>query len=171
MTKHVPGIKATPFAGVRVTHRSTLAFDEVRSRLRSRLGQVTVPEIARLSTEAGSAQEFEERMRPLLGSSGFVLMAEMDHGAWMHRVGIHRRLVRWIFGNPTIAATMLRHDATAGLFVPVELLIDEAVPASGCTVTYVRPSSLIAVGDNRELLLAAQALDAKVEALLASSGI
>jgi uncharacterized protein (DUF302 family) len=30
-----------------------------------------------------------------------------------------------IIGNPTIAITMLRHDLTAGLFVPVELILVE----------------------------------------------
>jgi hypothetical protein len=64
---------------------------------------------------------------------------------------------------------MIRHDYSAGLFVPVELLLAEADDGAGCTITYVGPSSLIAVGDNPELLAAAQALDAKVEALVASA--
>ena len=35
-------------------------------------------------------------------------------------------MMRWIFGNPLIAITMIRHDLTAGLFAPVEILVTEA---------------------------------------------
>ena len=78
-------------------------------------------------------------------------------------------VVRWIFGNPLIAITMLRHDYTAGLFVPVDLLLAEGDGGVGCNITYVLPSSLIAVEQNAPLLAAAQALDAKVEALVSAA--
>jgi len=66
-------------------------------------------------------------------------------------------------GNPLIAITMLSHDVTAGLFAPVELLIlDEG---DGSSLTYVKPSSLMVVEPNPELLSAAEELDAKLAAL------
>ncbi len=87
----------------------------------------------------------------------------------MQKYGIKRRLLRWIFGNPLIAITMLRHDYTAGLFVPIELLLAEGDDGVGCSIVYVLPSSLIAVdAANPQLLSAAQALDAKLGALVAS---
>jgi Domain of unknown function DUF302 len=46
-------------------------------------------------------------------------------------------MVRWIFGNPLIAITMIRHDLTAGLFAPVEILVTEAEDGLGTTITYV----------------------------------
>ena len=52
-------------------------------------------------------------------------------------------VVRWILGNPLIAITMIRHDITAGLFAPVEILVTEKERGPGTTITYVRPSSLI----------------------------
>jgi uncharacterized protein (DUF302 family) len=52
--------------------------------------------------------------------------------------------VRFIIGNPTIAITMLRDDLTAGLFAPVELILIEESDG-GCSLTYVRPSSLMVV--------------------------
>jgi hypothetical protein len=61
---------------------------------------------------------------------------------------------------------MIRHDSTAGLFVPVELLMTEDEDGKGTCVFYVRPSSLIMVEDNPPLLTAARALDKKVEALI-----
>ena len=61
---------------------------------------------------------------------------------------------------------MLRHDVTAGLFAPVEvLLVDEGEDRS--SLTYVKPSSLMVVEDNPQLLSAAKELDAKLAALAA----
>jgi hypothetical protein len=63
---------------------------------------------------------------------------------------------------------MIREDISAGLFVPVELLLVDA-PDGGTTLTYVQPSSLIAIDhDNSALRTAAEALDAKVSALMAA---
>ncbi len=72
--------------------------------------------------------------------------------------------MRVILGNPLIAITMLRHDVTAGLFAPVELLLTDEGD-DGSSVTYVKPSSLMVVEPNPELLSAAEQLDAKLAAL------
>ena len=77
-------------------------------------------------------------------------------------------MLRVILGNPLIAITMLRHDVTAGLFAPVEVLLaDEGDDHS--SLTYVKPSSLMVLekdaGHNPELLSAAEELDAKLAAL------
>ena len=87
-----------------------------------------------------------------------------DHGAWISKAGIDRKVLRAIIGNPMIAVTMLRHDVRAGLFAPVELLlVDEGDCCS--SLTYVKPSSLMVVEHNPELLSAAEELDAKLAAL------
>jgi hypothetical protein len=71
--------------------------------------------------------------------------------------------MRVILGNRLIAVTMLRHDVSAGLCAPVELLVmDEG---AGSSVTYVKPSTLMVVESNPELLSAAEELDAKLAAL------
>lgn len=46
---------------------------------------------------------------------------------------------------------MLRHDLSAGLFVPVECLM-LAERDGGASITYLQPSSLIALGGSPELL-------------------
>lgn len=161
--------EVVPFAGKRILYRSELNFDQVMSNLRAHVGETTFENIVQLSSMPGPLEAFEEKVQQYVGDSGFMLFAEMNHGCWIEKFGIQRRLVRWIFGNPLIAITMIRHDCSAGLFVPVELLLAEADDGAGCIVTYVVPSSLIAVGDNPELLAAAMALDSKVEALVASA--
>src|SRR5262249_13730368 len=114
-------------------------------------------------TATAIARPNRERRIPR-GPSGFSLFARIDHGAWIKKVGIQRKAVRLVIGNPVIAITMMRHDLTAGLFVPVELiLIEEA--AARCSLTYVRPSSLMVVETNDALLAAVRQLDAKLEAL------
>jgi hypothetical protein len=75
-----------------------------------------------------------------------------------------------ILGNPLIAITMIRHDLDVGLFAPVELLLSEKAGGEGCTLLYVLPSSLIAIDErDAELRGAAQALDAKLDALVRRS--
>ena len=157
-----------PFNGVRTEVTTSVGFDEVLARLRAEMGRVSVQEIVALAktsiTEAEYVREVNERF---VGASGFMLFAEIDHGGWLPKFGINRRTVRWILGNPLIAVTMIRHDITAGLFAPVELLVTEAEDHPGATVTYVRPSTLMVIGENPPLLEAAKALDEKYDALVA----
>jgi uncharacterized protein (DUF302 family) len=91
------------------------------------------------------------------------------HGSWLPKFGINQRTVRWIIGNPLYAITMIRHDITAGLFAPVELLVTENIDRVGTKFTYVRPSSLMVIEDNPPLLAAAQALDGKLLELVAKA--
>lgn len=125
------------------------------------MGTVTVGEIVALAKEQISEAEFTRQVEDrYLGESGFMLFAEIDHGAWLPKFGIKQGTVRMIIGNPLYAVTMIRHDITAGLFAPVELLVTEDIDRAGATVTYVRPSSLMVIDANPPLLAAAQALRA-----------
>jgi hypothetical protein len=47
-----------------------------------------------------NSREIEKQF---VGKSGFMLFSEIDHGGWIARFGIHRRVLRLIFGNPLIA--------------------------------------------------------------------
>jgi uncharacterized protein (DUF302 family) len=157
-----------PFNGVRIVVTTSVGFDEVLARLHAQMGRTSVQEVVALArmpmTRAEYVRELEERF---VGDSGFMLFAEIDHGGWLPKFGINRRSVRWMLGNPLIAITMIRHDITAGLFAPVELLVTEAEDGQGATVTYVRPSTLMVIGKNPPLLDAAKALDEKYDAFVA----
>jgi uncharacterized protein (DUF302 family) len=164
----IPGSITLEFQAVRVQLNTEATFAAVSDRLQKLTGRASGAEIAALARstpdEAAFASEIERRF---VGESGFMLFAEINHGNWISRYGIDRRVTRWILGNPLIAITMMRRDITAGLFAPVELLVAENADRRGSTITYVRPSSLIAVGDDSVLLQAALALDEKFEALVA----
>jgi len=158
-----PDPQETRFDGVRVRYDSSKGYDELLASLLADIGERPVP-INDFATAADSWQSYQQRVEPHVGPSGFMLFGLLDHGAWITKAGIDRKVLRVILGNPLIAITMLRHDVTAGLFAPVELLlVDEGDGRS--SLTYIKPSSLMVVDDNPELLSAAQALDAKLAVL------
>jgi len=153
-----------PFDGVRVRYDSAKSYDELVAALLGDIGEqpVAIDDIAKTSN---SWDSYEQKVRSHVGPSGFMLFGLFNHGGWITKAGIERKVLRVILGNPLIAITMLRHDVTAGLFAPVELLV--ADEDSGSTLTYVKPSSLMVVESNPELLSAAEELDAKLAALAA----
>jgi uncharacterized protein (DUF302 family) len=151
-----------PFDGVRVRYHSEKSYEELVAALLADIGEQPVP-INYVATSTGDWDSYQERVESRIGPSGFMLFGLVDHGAWITKAGIDRKALRVILGNPLIAITMLRHDVTAGLFAPVELLILEE--GSGSSLTYVKPSSLMVVQPNPELLSAAEGLDAKLAAL------
>jgi uncharacterized protein (DUF302 family) len=154
----------TRFEGVRVRYDTAKRYDEVLAALLADIGGKPVP-INDIATSTDSWESYRERVESHVGPSGFMLFALIDHGAWITKAGIDRKAMRVILGNPLIAITMLRHDVTAGLFAPVELLlVDEG---GGSSLTYVKPSSQMVVEPNPELLSAATELDAKLAALAA----
>ncbi len=159
-----PDSNVTPFTGARMRFESDKAYDEVLAALFADIGEMPVP-IADLTAKAPTWDAYQSRVETYVGPSGFMLFAVIDHGKWIGNAGIDRKVLRVILGNPLIAITMLRHDVSAGLFAPVELLvIDE--PGDRSSITYVRPSSLMVVEPNPPLLAAALALDEKLEALV-----
>jgi uncharacterized protein (DUF302 family) len=164
------GIATKPFQGIRIEVDTSTSFGEVLSRLRELMGDANVPEVVALAKEAITEAEYvrivEERF---VGESGFMLFYEIDHGGWLSRFGVNRRVVRWILGNPLIAVTMIRHDITAGLFAPVEILVAENEDGQGTKITYVRPSSLMLIEESPPLREAATALDEKLAALVAKA--
>jgi uncharacterized protein (DUF302 family) len=161
----VPVIDETRFIAVRRRIRSTRTADEVLTRLARAMGKLEGLRIEDLAVGAHDAEQFRAAVTARVGPSGFILFETIDHGAWLAHFGIQRKVVRLILGNPLIAITMMRHDPTAGLFAPVEILV-LAEDGGGCSVVWLLPSSVIAPDGTGELASAAQALDGKLEALV-----
>jgi uncharacterized protein (DUF302 family) len=153
----------TRFDGVRVRYDSAKSYDELVAALLADIGEKPVP-IDDFPATFDTWESYQREVQSHVGPSGFMLFGLFDHGVWIAKAGIERKALRVILGNPLIAITMLRHDVTAGLFAPVELLITDS--GTGSSVTYVKPSSLMVIETNPELLSAAKQLDAKL-ALLA----
>jgi uncharacterized protein (DUF302 family) len=159
------GVSQTEFNAIRVRVDSSLTVDQLAQRLRVRMGRADLVELGILARKAASEEEYAREVeRRFVGESGFMLFAELDHGAWLSRFGVRRQVLRWILGNPLIAITMLRHDVTAGLFAPVEILLTDRQPEEGSSVTYLKPSTLM--GSNPNVLKAARELDQKLESFI-----
>jgi uncharacterized protein (DUF302 family) len=157
------------FKGVRIEVESARSYEEVLRRLREQTGRAPISEFNALVASVSSAEQFHREVTErFIGASGFMIFAEIDHGKWISHYGIHRRVVRVILGNPLIAITMLRHDISAGLFAPVELLLADHENGSGCILYYVRPSSLMMVEKNSQLASAALELDRKLDLLISN---
>ena len=155
----------TRFDGVRVRYDSTKSYEELVAALLADIGEQPVS-LDDLLTSSSDWESYQRQVEPYVGPSGFMLFKLFDHGAWIEKAGIERKVLRVILGNPLIAITILRHDVTAGLFAPVEApLVDEGEGHS--SLTYVKPSSLMVVAHNPKLLSAAKELDAKLAALAA----
>ncbi|MFZ0905171.1 MAG: DUF302 domain-containing protein [Mycobacterium sp.] len=163
MTTSATVSRETRFDGVRVRYDSAKSYDELVTALLADIGERAVP-INDFATAADSWDSYRAQVESHVGPSGFMLFGLVDHGAWITKAGVDRKVLRVILGNPLIAITMLRHDVTAGLFAPVEmLLVDEDDGRS--SLTYVKPSSAMVIEENPELLSAAKQLDAKLAAL------
>jgi uncharacterized protein (DUF302 family) len=158
-------ITEKPFDGVRVRYDSSKSYHQLLAVLLADIGEKPVP-IDEIAAATDGWPSYQKRVETHVGPSGFMLFGLFDHGAWIAKAGIDRKVMRVVLGNPLIAVTMLRHDVTAGLFAPVELLlVDEGEGQS--SLTYVKPSSLMVIESNPELLNAATELDAKLAALAA----
>lgn len=152
-----------PFSGVRLRFDSQQPFDHVVAALLADVGDVPL-DIDGVGRRSDDWESYREAVQSHVGPSGFILFALMNHGQWIKLAGLRQRVLRLVIGNPLIAITMLRHDVTAGLFAPVELLVVEEADGRGALI-YVRPSSLMVVEPNPDLLAAARALDDKLQAL------
>jgi uncharacterized protein (DUF302 family) len=153
----------TRFDGIRVRYDAAKSYDELLAALLADIGEKPVL-LNEIATPSDDWRSLREKAEARTGPSGFMLFGLLDHGAWITKAGIERKAMRVVLGNPLIAITMLRHDVTAGLFAPVELLLlDEGESRS--SLTYVKPSSLMVVEPNPELLSAAEGLDTKLAAL------
>jgi hypothetical protein len=151
------------FPGRRLRFDSTRRVDDLLAALYADIGADPVP-ISDIAIRHPDWDGYERDVASYAGPSGFMLFAVLDHGAWIGKAGIDRKVVRLVLGNPLIAISMIRHDVTAGLFAPVEVLVTEEA-GDRSALTYVVPSSLMVVTPNPPLLAAAEDLDAKLFAL------
>jgi uncharacterized protein (DUF302 family) len=156
------------FEAKRVQYETTRSFDEVLQNIQKLVGTSTDHQevFQGFSESVHTREEYEKVVQSQLGASDFMLFFNIDHGEWLKVFGMQRKLVRMIFGNPLIAITMMRHDLTAGLFAPVEMLLMEQESGDGSTVLYDLPSSLMRVEQNPAMREAASVLDQKVQALV-----
>ena len=72
----------------------------------------------------------------------------------------------FIFGNPTLAKEMLKHDMSIGLYVPPRILVQEIKGGLGTKIVYQAPSTFMGDVPPEVLQEALEVVDRKMEELL-----
>ena len=154
----------------RVCYVSQKPFQEVLTALDARVGHPNMVELWQKLFEAGTVSEVDEIMRSAVGTSGLIEFLRFNHGAIVHKgkTGGAPGIVRLVVGNPGIMRRMAEHVPDAGSYAPVTILIDER--PDGVHLSYDRMASYLESYGNENALKIARELDAKIEALLASTG-
>src|SRR6476660_3606885 len=153
----------------RVTVTSRKSLPDVLSKFDTAVGHPNIEEFWKRMTAAKTNSEMERVVQSVLGPSGFMEFARLDHGGVVHKgeSGDYPKVFRLVIGNPLIMREMVKHVPDAGSYAPVTILIDER--PDGVHLTYDRMASFLAPYENADALNVARELDAKVEALLASA--
>jgi uncharacterized protein (DUF302 family) len=146
-------------------HVSDKTYEELIAEFEEVTGDGDMGLVTQALSAASTAQEWEESLKDLMGLSGFGRAFSMDHGRWLSFYGTPAKAKKYVYGNPVVAETIVRHDIRAGLQVPLSLLIYEDADGHGC-VTYDLPSSVMGFIDNPELRQAVAALDAKLTSFI-----
>jgi uncharacterized protein (DUF302 family) len=142
-------------------HISTRSFDEIISIFESTVGYGDDGKFLNGMMAVTRAEDYERLCTSFLGSSGFMHVLTFDQGKWLSLYGPAARAKQYTYGNPLLAATMVKHDIGVCLQVPFRMLIYEA--ASGAVhISYDLPSSLVARLHNDEVDMAALKIDPKV---------
>jgi hypothetical protein len=93
------GVHFRSLSGVRTIVDTPVQFDEVLRRLKSEMGDASIPGIIALAKEARTESEYIDGITTHhVGRSGFMLFAGIDHGGWLTSFGIRRRTMRLILG-------------------------------------------------------------------------
>src|ERR1700684_2475104 len=87
------------FDGVRVRYDSAKSYDELVAALLGDIGEqpVAIDDIAKTSN---SWDSYEQKVQSHVGPSGFMLFGLFNHGGWITKAGIERKVLRVILGNP-----------------------------------------------------------------------
>jgi uncharacterized protein (DUF302 family) len=148
---------------------SSKSFEDTIAALKAAVGQPDMVKFLPAIEHAQTFTELEHAVQRSLGSSGLMIFMEMDSGAVLRKeTGMGTpKIIRFLIGNPLIMKEMAKHVPDAASYAPVTILVDER--PDGVHLSYDRMVSFLTPYGNAEALKVAKALDAKVEALLAST--
>jgi len=133
---------------------TTKPFDQVRADFERQLGRFDAHAYRSLAS-GENTDTVRAKIETMAGPSGFMIFVTNDHGALLRLVGLTRKAVQYVIGNPLYAIQMTRHAIGASLYAPLRVLLSEADEGKVC-MEYDRPSSLFGqFGDERIAQVAA----------------
>lgn len=135
----------------------TRAFEEL-------LGRIDVTVFTEISTVGADAARV--KLASVVGPLDFALFQKLDHGGILTALTARpTRAITYVFGNALIAVEMTKHDARAGLYVPLRLFVQEVGP-DRVLLTYDLPSAAMAQFESPAIDEIARSLDRRVERLI-----
>jgi uncharacterized protein (DUF302 family) len=138
-------------------------FDRVRADFERQLGRFDADAVKSL-VAGENVETARAKIEAMAGPSGFMLFAMYDHGSLLKIVGLARKALQYVLGNPLYAIQMTQHAIGASLYAPLRVLLYENDERMVC-LEYDRPSSLFGqFGDDR-IARTASSLDHKLEEL------
>ncbi|MEU8932502.1 DUF302 domain-containing protein [Streptomyces sp. NPDC048409] len=155
----------TRYSVTNYDYATSRSYEDLVAAFEQAVADAENGQVAKALAEAQNAGQWESALGRLFGPSGFVRTFSMDHGRWLSFYGAPAKAKKYVYGNPVVAETMLRHDVRAGLQLPLSLLIYENKQGKGC-ISFDLPSTLTSFTHQLDLTSAAQALDAKLLAFV-----
>lgn len=144
-----------------------VSYAAFTSALEAQMGRIDLDALNDLATL--SPQAARARLSAFNGPMDFTLFQKLDHGALLSALGGKpAHATTHVFGNGLIAFEMTKHDARAGLYVPLRLFVEE-IAERRVLVTYDLPSTTMAQFASPEIDVVACSLDRKVQRLLEES--
>ena len=83
-----------PFQGVRVRYDSQKSYDDLLAALLADIGEKPVP-VDEFARTFDTWESYQQEVQSHVGPSGFMLFGQFDHGAWISKTGIGRKVLRW----------------------------------------------------------------------------
>ena len=162
-------MKISPLSQFTVERLSLISdkpFASVLAAIRDGIGHPDMEKFWAEISSADSFQKVESIVKPGLGPTGLMEFGEFDDGAFIRKdrgAGMPQSM-RLLIGNPLIMKQMTELVPDAAAYAPVTILIDER--EGKVHISYDRMASLLSVYNNPEATRIAEALDAKIEALM-----
>jgi uncharacterized protein (DUF302 family) len=157
-------LNETKFTVDHVRRMSHKSFEAVTTAFTTQMGHFD-PSVYQALEAGGDAKGVRTKIESMAGPSGFMLFGTQNHGQLLRLVGLRRKAVQYVVGNPLIALQMTQHDIRASLYAPLRVLIYEDESGKTC-LEYDRPSSLFGQFGNDRIRPIATMLDRKLDALV-----
>jgi uncharacterized protein (DUF302 family) len=143
------------------------SFSETTALFEQKVPRADLSRFAQLVTSEATPQQVEDTVRNMAGDLEFMVLARIDAGPLVSRLGRPKKMTVFLIGNPAIANRMYEEDPATGLYAPLRVELYEDY-GGRVHFTYDLPSSLLRQFHNVKIDQVAELLDAKLLALAAS---
>ncbi len=112
----------------------------------------------------GTFNQTVANVKKMVAQGGMMVMGEINQGKMLEMTGLKLNGTTLFLGNPTVGKKLLSADPAAGLAVPIRLYIFENKDGK-TTISYYKPSELLAQYHNPDIDMVGKMLDEKLENL------